>query len=80
MSHFSKELQNGVRSQRLNLFSARKEGTIGINWSPMSYDKALQEEDMNICSAGGLAFRNFKEIVHWLALILMQIGFYEYSV
>ena len=29
-SHFSKEFQNRVGSQRLNLFSARKAGTIGI--------------------------------------------------
>ena len=29
----------------MNLFSARKGGTIGINWPPISYDRTLQEEE-----------------------------------
>ena len=47
-SHFCKELQNGVGIQRLNLFSARKAGTTGISWSPMAYDKVLQERKMKV--------------------------------
>ena len=45
-----------MESKRLNIFTASKTGTIGINWSQMSYDKTIQEECLG--SGSGMKVMN----------------------